>query len=65
MESKIINEHYVFAHMSTLGDVMEGITNLIDDDGYYAFENHYIIEILKKLQYDTFITNICVLILHL
>ena len=40
--------------MSTLGDVMDGITNLIDDDGYYAFENHYIMEILEKLQYDTF-----------
>ena len=33
---------------------MDGINNLIDDDGYYAFENHYIMEILNKLQYDTF-----------
>ena len=40
--------------MSTLGDVMDGITNLIDDDGYYAFENHYIMEIINKVQYDTF-----------
>ena len=39
---------------SQMGDVMDGITNLIDDDGYYAFENHYIMEILDKLQYDTF-----------
>ena len=53
-KAKLLTSTNVFAHMSTLGDVMEGITNLIDDDGYYAFENHYIIEILKKLQYDTF-----------
>ncbi len=53
-KAKLLTSTNVFAHMSTLGDVMDGITNLIDDDGYYAFENHYILEILDKLQYDTF-----------
>ena len=52
--AQLLTSTNVFAHMSTLGDVMDGITNLIDDDGYYAFENHYIMEILDKLQYDTF-----------
>ena len=40
--------------MSTLGDVMEGITNLIDDDGYYAFEKSLHNRNFEKLQYDTF-----------
>ena len=53
-KAKLLTSTNVFAHMSTLGDVMDGITNLIDDDGYYSFENHYIMEILDKLQYDTF-----------
>jgi 23S rRNA U2552 (ribose-2'-O)-methylase RlmE/FtsJ len=53
-KAKLITSTNVFAHMSSLGDVMEGITNLIDDDGYYAFENHYIMEIINKVQYDTF-----------
>ncbi len=53
-KAKLLTSTNVFAHMSTLGDVMDGIINLIDDDGYYAFENHYIMEILNKLQYDTF-----------
>lgn len=53
-KAKLITSTNVFAHMSTLGDVMDGITNLIDDDGYYAFENHYIMEIINKVQYDTF-----------
>ncbi len=52
--AKLITSTNVFAHMSTLGDVMEGITKLLDKDGYYAFENHYIMEILNKVQYDTF-----------
>ena len=53
-KAKLITSTNVFAHMSTLGDVMDGITDLIDDDGYYAFENHYIMEIINKVQYDTF-----------
>ena len=53
-KAKIITCTNVFAHMSTLGDVMEGIVKLLDEDGYFCFENHYIMEILEKVQYDTF-----------
>ena len=53
-KAKLITCTNVFAHMSTLGDVMDGIVNLLDDDGYFCFENHYIMEILEKVQYDTF-----------
>ena len=55
---KLITSTNVFAHMSTLGDVMDAIVKLLDDDGYFCFENHYIMEILEKVQYDTFTTNI-------
>jgi len=51
---KLITSTNVFAHMSTLGEVMDGIVKVIDDDGYFCFENHYIMEILNKVQYDTF-----------
>tara|TARA_B100000965_G_scaffold405148_1_gene438080 strand:+ start:1858 stop:3108 length:1251 start_codon:yes stop_codon:yes gene_type:complete len=53
-KAKLITSTNVFAHMSTLGDVMDGIVTLLDEDGYFCFENHYIMEILKKVQYDTF-----------
>ena len=53
-KAKVITSTNVFAHMSSLGDVMKGIIKLIDDDGFYCFENHYALEILKKVQYDTF-----------
>ena len=33
---------------------MDAIVKLLDDDGYFCFENHYIMEILEKVQYDTF-----------
>ena len=53
-KAKLITCTNVFAHMSTLGDVMDGIVKLLDEDGYFCFENHYIMEILNKVQYDTF-----------
>ncbi len=53
-KAKVITSTNVFAHMSTLGDVMRGIVKLIDDDGYYCFENHYAMEIINNVQYDTF-----------
>ena len=33
---------------------MDGIVKILDDEGYFCFENHYIMEILEKVQYDTF-----------
>ena len=53
-KAKVITCTNVFAHMSTLGDVMDGIVNLLDEDGVFCFENHYIMEIIKRVQYDTF-----------
>ncbi|MBC8308726.1 MAG: methyltransferase domain-containing protein [Pelagibacterales bacterium] len=53
-KAKLITSTNVFAHMTTLGDEMNGIKRLLDEEGYYCFVNHYIIEILEKVQYDTF-----------
>ena len=53
-KAKMITCTNVFAHMSTLGDVMDGIVKLLDEDGYFCFENHYIMKILENVQYDTF-----------
>ena len=55
---KLITSTNVFAHMSTLGDVMDAIVKLLDDDGYFCFENHYIMEILEKFNMILFTTNI-------
>ncbi len=52
-KAKLITATNVFAHMSSLNDVMVGIFNLLDDNGLFIFENHYIIDILKLTQYDS------------
>jgi hypothetical protein len=43
----------VFAHMATLGEVMRGIAALLDDDGVFVFENHYLLDVIERNQYDT------------
>ena len=52
-KAKLITATNVFAHMSTLNDVMSGIFNLLDDNGLFILENHYIIDILRLNQYDS------------
>jgi hypothetical protein len=51
--AKLITATNVFAHMATLGEVMRGITALLDDDGVFVFENHYLLDVIDKSQYDT------------
>jgi hypothetical protein len=51
--AKLMTATNVFAHMATLGEVMRGISTLLDDDGVFVFENHYLLDVLEKNQYDT------------
>jgi len=43
----------VFAHVNTLGSLLEGIGRLLDDGGYFVSESHYMLAILETLQYDS------------
>lgn len=52
-KAKLITSTNVFAHMSTLHDVMLGVLNLMDNDSYFIIENHYIKDILEYNQYDS------------
>ena len=51
--ASLVTATNVFAHMASLGEVVRGIENLLKDDGIFILENHYIVDILKRVQYDT------------
>jgi C-methyltransferase C-terminal domain/Putative zinc binding domain/Methyltransferase domain len=51
--AKLMTATNVFAHMATLGEVMRGIAALLDDDGVFVFENHYLLDVIDRNQYDT------------
>ena len=52
-KAKIITTTNVFAHMATLGEVVRGVYNLLADDGIFMIENHYLLQVLQKNQFDT------------
>ena len=52
-KAKVVTATNVFAHMSSLGDVLEGLEILVADDGYFVLENHYLPAVMERLQFDT------------
>lgn len=51
--AKIVTATNVFAHMSALGEVMRSLLQLLDDDGVFITESHYLMDVLEKNQFDT------------
>lgn len=51
--AKFITMTNVFAHMAQLGEVMRGISALLDRDGVFITESHYLLDVLEKNQFDT------------
>jgi len=51
-QAKIITMTNVFAHMATLGEVMEGIMVLLDANGAVVSESQYLLDIFERNQFD-------------
>lgn len=43
----------VFAHMGDLGEAMRGVCALLAKDGVLVIENHYLLDILERNQFDS------------
>jgi len=43
----------MFAHMSTIGEVVSGIETLLKDNGVFIMESHYLLDVIKGGQFDT------------
>lgn len=52
-KAKLITCTNCFAHMPDIHDVVEGIKLLLDDDGMFVSESHYLVDLISTLQYDT------------
>lgn len=52
-KAKVITACNVFAHIPDPNLLMENVLELLDDDGVFVTENHYLPALLKTLQYDT------------
>lgn len=43
----------VFAHVDRLSTLLAGISDLLDEGGYFVSESHYMVSILETLQFDS------------
>jgi len=44
----------VLAHIDTMDDIFKGIKYILASDGVLIFEVHYLVDLIKKVQYDFF-----------
>ena len=51
-KAKIITFTNVFAHMATLGEVMDGLVALLDKDGGVVTESQYLLDVFEGNQFD-------------
>lgn len=51
--AKLVTAANVFAHIANIGSIIDGITDLLDDDGVFVSESHYLLPFVETLQYDT------------
>lgn len=49
----IITATNMFAHMQTIGEVVMGAYYLLQDDGVFVIETHYLLDVIQGGQFDT------------
>jgi hypothetical protein len=52
-KAKVITAANVFAHIADVHAVVDGITELLDENGLFISESHYLLDLLETVQYDT------------
>lgn len=53
-KAKVVTFTNVFAHMATLGEVMRGVSRLLDKDGAVVTESQYLLDVFERNQFDQF-----------
>jgi hypothetical protein len=51
--AKIVTATNVFAHIDDVNEVVESILTILEKDGIFITESHYVLPLLKMAQYDT------------
>lgn len=49
----VITATNMFAHMQTIGEVIQGIHHLLKKDGVFVAETHYLLDVVQGGQFDT------------
>jgi hypothetical protein len=52
-KAAVITTTNVFAHMQAIGEVIMGVHELLEDDGVFISETHYLLDVIQGGQFDT------------
>ena len=52
-KATVVTATNVFAHIEGIHEIVEGILAMLDDDGVFINESHYLMALIETLQYDT------------
>lgn len=52
-KATVVTATNVFAHIEGIHEIVDGILSMLDDDGVFISESHYLIALIETLQYDT------------
>ena len=51
--AKVVTATNVFAHIEHVHEIVESILAMLDEDGIFISESHYLLPLVQTLQYDT------------
>jgi len=52
-QASVITAANMFAHIPNLGDLLSGVRELLENDGVFVTESHYLLDLLQTVQYDS------------
>lgn len=52
-KAQLITAANVFAHIGDIHSVVDGIVELLDENGVFVSESHYLLDLVDTVQYDT------------
>jgi len=52
-KAKVVTATNVFAHIDKVNDVVKWVIDLLEDDGVFISESHYLFPLIETVQYDT------------
>src|SRR3989344_804461 len=52
-KAKVISANNVFAHIDNLDEIVQGVKELLTDDGVFVSESHYLLDLIEKREFDT------------
>lgn len=52
-KAKIVTATNVFAHIDNIDELVKNILKILKDDGVFISESHYLLPLIRDLQYDT------------